>query len=198
MKHLFNLRSNNSKQLIESPGQSHHSVPNDTEAAILAFRTITTMLSLINSPTEITRSGKKGGPSKDERRDLKLLDALAALTVRRHEIVAIMSTGNNQFGLEVLVSVNNMDPTLNIPQHSSESHRHRDASWTLKTPIRWLITPNPRDHARRGNEKDKIDSLTRTRQETSMTLVDPDTKISQQLSTATPDNLLKTFLLTEW
>jgi hypothetical protein len=129
------------KQRIASEppaGQSEHSIPNNPRQAILAFRTITMMLSLIQHPTEITNSGDKIPLTVEQRNELKLLDSLAAVAVRKDEIVAVMGQGRNGHNIEVLLSVNNVDSPLNT-QQNSKSH----ASW--KNPIRWLITSNPRD-----------------------------------------------------
>jgi hypothetical protein len=188
---LRKLRSN--MQLNESLGQSSDSVapsPIDTTDAIFAFRTITTMLALIQSPNEIARTGRKEDLS-DKRRELRVLDALAAVAVRQHEIVAVMAK-NDGFKIEVIVSVNEVGPALNVPQ---PQNRHDSGSLPIWRP-RWFITPNPRDPKRKANRKFKIDSLTTEYQ--CMTLVHPDKKISESLSKASPDKLLDIFLETEW
>jgi len=176
-------RFQSKKQLNESPGQSDNSTAFNAAHAILAFRTITTMLSLIQSPTEITSTGEKD-LSKEQRDKLRVLDALSAVIVRQHEIAAVMAKPSNGDKIEVLASVNHLDPTFDIPQ-LSDSRLDR---------LRWLITPNPRDPLK--NKKSKIDSL--TTRATSVTLVDTNTKISEKLSTADSDKLLDTFLLNEW
>ena len=157
--------------------------------AILAFRTITMMLSMIQSPTTEIRVEEI--PKTDvERRQLRVLDALSAVAVRQHEIVAVMAKSYDGDGLQVLASVNNLDPTLDITQHKES----RQGGGPLR--LKWWITPNPRPKAK--NPKDKVDSLTRTTLNKSVTLVDPNLKISGYLSKAPPDKLLDTFLQTEW
>lgn len=185
-------------QLNESPGQSsdhgYNVAPSPsytTADAILAFRTITSMLALIQSPDEIASTGRKEDLS-DNRRELRVLDALAAVAVRQFEIVAVMAKSYNGFNIEVIASVNEVGPALNIPQHQN---RRDSESLPIWKP-RWLISPNPRDPKRKGNRGHKIDSLTTQNQ--CMTLVHPDEKISERLSKASPDKLLDIFLETEW
>jgi hypothetical protein len=150
--------------------------------AILAFRTITTMLSLIQ-PTNRNNT-EPTNVSKEQRYELRVLDALSAVLVRRHEIAAVMTKHNNGSGIQVLASANNLEPALlTIPQSEGVSSR---------SPLRWFITPNPRDPARNPNSK--LDSL--TTQSIVPALVDPDTGISEQLSNA--EDLLNTFLQTQW
>ena len=109
----------------------------------LVFRTITTMLSRIQSLTEITSTGEKD-LSREQRDELRVLDALSAVVVRQHIIAAVMAKPFNGDKIEVLAS-NNLEPAFDIPQHSEGR----------LDPLRWLITPNPRDPSK--NQKDKID-----------------------------------------
>ena len=158
------------------------SAPTD---AILAFRTITSMLSLIQSPTVIVNADGNKGLSKDELQELRVLDALSAVAVRQHEIVAVIGRSFSNH-IEVVASVHNVNPTTNIPTGTTPS----------KHPLRWLITPNPRNL--RKNIKGPKDSLTRMTQDSTMTLVNPSEKITEVLSKAPPDNLLDDYLLNEW
>lgn len=191
MKFLKRLRSKKQLRPTESPRQSDRSITVDSdEDAILAFRTITTMLSLIQSPTETTSTRAKEVPSKDKRRELKILDALSAVAVRRYEIVAVVAKSYNGSNLEVIASVDNAVPALNIHQQDGRSLA------ALKSSFQWFITPNPRDAGRKGNRNIKPDSLTTRNQ--CMTLVEPHTQISEKLSKANPDNLLDVFLQNEW
>ena len=163
--------------------------------AILAFRTITTMLALIQAPIKLTDS-QEVVISQDEHRELKVLDALAAVAVRRHEIVAAMAKDYKGSQAEVLVSVNNVGPALNISQHS-ENPALAGRKFSSKLALRWLIAPNPRDQDRKKNQNLKMDSLIRPK-DACMTFVDPNTTISEELFRATPEKLLDTFLQTEW
>ena len=167
--------------------------------AILAFRTITTILSLIQNPTEIitkeiTTNLKEVTAADSEKKDLKcqlrVLDALSAVTVRRHEVVAAVAKPYNGIGLEVLTSVNKLEPALNmISESQHESPGPSRSNW-----LRWLISPNPRDPKK--NKKSKGDSMTTMYPR--ITLVDPNQMISTELSQASEDDLLNIFLRTEW
>lgn len=148
------------------------------------------MLALIQSPNEIARTGRKED-LLDKRRELRVLDALAAVAVRQHEIVAVMAK-NDGSDIQVIISVNDVWPALNIPQFQN---RRDSGSLPIWKP-RWLITPNPRDPKKKANRKVKTDSLTTKYQY--MTLVRPEEKISDKLLKASPDNLLDVFLETEW
>ena len=161
----------------------------DVPKAILAFRTITSMLSLIQSPTTTTNTGQIKA-SREQRAELRVLDALSAVVVREHEVAAVMVRPFNGLSIEVLTSVtgNNFEPALTITQHGQSS--------TGRNLLRWLISPNPRDHSR--NPADKMDSLNRTIQDTPMKLVDPTTEISKELSAAKESDLFSTFLQTQW
>ena len=181
--------------LNESPSShltSDRDIVKKKDGAILAFRTITTMLSLIQSPTEVTKSGITGQKdiSDSHRRDLRVLDAISALAIRKHEIAAVMAKRHNGANIQVLVSANNSEPALTIPQQYPDSKNDSDLSF-----LRWfMITPNPRYPKK--NSKNETDSL--TARYTYPTLVDPNTQISEELSMATQENLLQTFLRTQW
>lgn len=189
---VSSLRLKKSKQPLS---QSGHPIPKDHQDAIYAFRTITTMLAHIHSPTETTNSRERTVPDKDERRELRLLDALAVIAVREHEIVAAVAKGNDGSSIQVLLSANSVDFPLNIPQHSKSPSIWND-------PIHWFITPNPRDHGWPRNRKEPIDSLTQIREDTYMRVVDPSSGVSQVLSTVaatgTSSDLLDAFLSTAW
>lgn len=140
-KLLKSFRSKRYLRLSNSPSQSDHSIASDhdhVDDAILAFHTtgITTMLSLIQSPTEFTSTERKD-LSDDQRRELKVLDTLSAVIVREHKIAAVMAKAFDGCGIEVLASVDNLKPAFYIPQHSE--------SRPVWNPLRWLITPNPRN-----------------------------------------------------
>ena len=172
----LNLNESHSSHLT-----SDRDIAKKKDDAILTFRTITTMLSLIQSPTEVTKSGITGQKdiSDPHCRDLRVLDAISALAIRKYEIAAVMAKCHNEANIQVLVSANNSEPVLTIPQQYPDS----DLSF-----LQWfMITPNPHDPKK--NSKNKTDSLA-TRY-TYPTLVDPKTQISEELSMATQENLLQ-------
>ena len=80
------------------------------------------MLSLIQSPTrtEVTTTGQRN-ISDAQCYELKVLDALLALVVRKHEIAAVMAKCYNGDKIQVLVSVNSLESAHTIPQQSQDS-----------------------------------------------------------------------------
>ena len=102
----LNLNESHSSHLT-----SDRDIAKKKDDAILTFHTITTMLSLIQSPTEVTKSGITGQKdiSDPHRRDLRVLDAISALAIRKHEIAAVMAKRHNEANIQVLVSANNLE-----------------------------------------------------------------------------------------
>lgn len=146
-------------------------------SSILAFRTITTMLSLIQCPIETTQI-EPVDISAPKRKELRILDALAALLIREHEKVAVMAKPDGK-SIQVISVVN-----LNL--NNSEPVVIEPSTWG----IRWLASLNSRHTQPLFPEND----------EDSMRVVDPDTRVHQTLEEHRndPDMLLKTFLLTQW
>lgn len=146
---------------------------------VLAFRTITTMLALIQSPTETTQI-EPVHLSKLQRKKLRVLDALAALLVREYEVVAIMEEPYDGKSIQVISIVN-----LNNAK-SAVSNHPQPTPWT----IRWLTFLNSRN----------TPPIFPENEEDSMRIVDPDTQVHLNLSQHQddPENLLNIFLLTEW
>lgn len=181
-------------QLNESSGQAKpNTVEDDAHEALLAFRTITTMLSLIQSPTEVTNTGQKD-ISRVQRHDLRVLDALSAVIVREHEVAAVMAKPYNGASVEVFASVNNLEPPHIIPQQSQHA---RDLFSLFR---QFIITPNPRDPSTKSNLNDEVDSL--TTQRTFMTVVDPNPGIiAEHYQPSIPgsgEGLLDMFLQFRW
>jgi len=67
---------------------------NSKQNGVLAFRTITTMLALIQSPTETTQI-EPIHLSKSQCKELRVLDALATLLVREYKVIMIMAEPYN-------------------------------------------------------------------------------------------------------
>ena len=176
----------------QSPGQSNDAEDNKVRIreAILAFRTITTMLSMIQSPTEVTKTGQKD-TSNAQRSQLRVLDALAAVIIREHGVAAVMAKSYDGDSIQVLTSVNNLEPALTISQQQQHSEGH--TGWNLNL-VRWFVTPNPRSATK--NPKVGMDSMTTQRK--LIAIVDPDKGICNELSTAQRHKLLDTYLQTEW
>lgn len=187
---IFNLKKSNNSQLNES---SRLEAKPDTanDKAHLAFRTIVTMLSLIQSPTEVTNTGRKDISDK-QRRDLRVLDALSAVIVREHEVAAVMAKRYDGASVEVFASVSNLEPAHIIPQQSQHSERS-----LLSVLFRqFIISPNPRNP--KTNRKDVEDSLTTN--SSLMTIVDPRPENIEvyQPFLDSGEGLLDVFLQTQW
>jgi hypothetical protein len=145
---------------------------------ILAFRTITTMLALIQSPTETTQI-ESVHLSKLQRKELRVLDALAALLVREYEIVVIMAEPYDGKSIQVISIVN-----LNNSKFAVTNAPH-PTPW-----MRWWASVNSRNDPPIFPETE----------EDSMRVVDPDTKVKPDLleHQDNPEKLLTIFLLTQW
>jgi hypothetical protein len=103
---------------------------------ILAFRTITTMLALIQEGT--TFSDSKGRPSTEQRRELKLLNALSTVIVRNVEISAVVvkpDDGSGQLEVIACTHLTSLGEQLTTSQPTT---RIGEYFW------RFLATANPR------------------------------------------------------
>jgi hypothetical protein len=178
---------------------SHHSNMRAPEPSknddLLAFQTIITMLSLIQSPARLTIKAPIGTTNED-RRALRLLDALSTVLIRRFEITAVVarpydeSTGN----LQVFASVVLPSETEPLLQPSKGSN---DQDFWSRVR-NFAVATNPRNTKINGN----IDSLMNS---TSLPIIgDRQEKVPEELVNAaklegegnTP--LLNTFLETNW
>ena len=180
----------------------HRFLKNDSESddsnidvpnAILAFRTITTILSHIQTSTSthatVTASNTtKGKLPKEQRNELRVLDALSAVMVRNHEVVAVMAKPYNGYNVEVVASVNNVKPAFTITQ--TQNNKSSPGGRFLQ----WFVAANPRDHGR--DPKEIVDSVTRKAEDRSTTLVDPN--IPVELRGAKRSDLFNTYLRTQW
>jgi hypothetical protein len=100
------------KQPKTSNRASEQPIANGIPELILAFRTITTMLSYIQRETPSSRA--KPRPSDAAQRyELKILNALATLLVRENEVVAVVANPASHPGsIEVIVSPRSMGPSV--------------------------------------------------------------------------------------
>lgn len=155
------------------------------EKYLKAFRTITMMLSSMQSQSQASiESTTRPEIAKKDRNDLKLLDALSTILIRRHEIVAVVAKPFDGSKLQVIASVAHPSNTELFSQPDDDQR-----FWS-----RFITAANPR--------LDKIhkrdDSLINS---TSTPLIRPD-DISENLRTAAHSHgtsrLLKIFLETEW
>ena len=87
------------KRTFQAPAKSS----DDTKAQdLLAFRTIISMLSFLQSPSSRASSLSIWG-SEDDRSTLSVLDALSAVLIREHEVTAVIIAANT---LTYTVSIN--------------------------------------------------------------------------------------------
>jgi len=185
------FRQKNKKPNLKSyerPETSIGPYGNQTEY-ILAFRTITSMLSMIQSP-EVTNTEPTQQLTVPQCKELRVLDSLASLATRGHEIVATataLPNSSSGANVQVILSIVNLidsEPALTSPQNSE------------KTWVRWFLTMNAR--------RDPLKFPPTAQDE--MELKDPDTYISPTLkelkseepSKSSNKKLLHTYLLTEW
>ena len=133
------------------------------------------MLSLIQHPTETTKINFVE-ISKDDRKKLRVLDALAALLIREHEKVAVIAKPTGK-SIQVISVVN-----LNNPGSTVTA----SGSWC----IQWLSSLNSRI----------TPPLFPEDEEDSMRVVDPESKAPPKLLELKddPNELLDTFLLENW
>jgi hypothetical protein len=131
--------ASNQPGYLDQSNQPDH--PDDSlrkTRALHAFRSITLMLSLINSRRFPKRIESESTPAT--RDELKPLDALAAIAIRQHGIAATTAVRNDTSGtLEVLAcsdSSSSRLPGPTIPQTSSPTSKK--AGWKSI-----LLTLNP-------------------------------------------------------
>ena len=162
----------------------------DQTGYILAFHTITTMLSMIQSP-EVTNTEAAEKLTTPQRKELRVLDSLASLATRQHEIVATVSatqiSSSSETTIQVILSiVNHIDSesALTFPQNSE------------KTWLQWVLSMNPRRDAPKFPPTPQDE----------MELKNPDASISSTLkelksgasTKLSNEKLLNAYLLTEW
>jgi hypothetical protein len=126
---MFSFRNQKkSKGHTESnlPGEESVTDSSESEQAklhsIKAFRTITTMLNLIPSEHVVTVVDRKTAGGDDDK-ELKLLNALATLLVRRNEVAAVAVTEHDVSGAIQVIACFHISPSdeLTIPQPDSSS-----------------------------------------------------------------------------
>lgn len=100
-KHTSHAASSNDNSPDTAPPNDSH-IPEN----ILAFRTITTILSKIQQTTSFKYTTVKPS-SKEERQELRVLNALATIMVMNHEVVAVVTNQSDVPGkLEVVICRN--------------------------------------------------------------------------------------------
>ena len=124
-----------SRALTKAP---HHSKVTDTKTEdLLAFNTITTMLTYFRAPNNRLATNVPIGIGDDDRRILKVLDAVSAVLIREHEVTAVVAKPYEGSKFQVFASVTYPGNTEPLLQSSAES-----SFWD-----RFIVGVNPRDNA---------------------------------------------------
>ena len=96
----------NSSKMQRKPSEPS---PSTKAEDLLAFRTITTMLSFIQSTTgQLRRTANTMTPlgtDREDRRLLRILDALSTVLVREHEVIAVVVKPYDGSDVQVLASM---------------------------------------------------------------------------------------------
>jgi hypothetical protein len=158
---------------------------------ILALHTITTILSMIQSP-EVTNTKVAEKLTKPQCKELRVLDSLAFLANRQHEIVATVSatqisSSGGSTTIQVILSIINLIDSESALTSSQNSE---------KTWFQWVLSMNPCCDAPKFPPTPQDE----------MKLKDPGASISSTLkklksgAPTKPSNqkLLDAYLLTKW
>jgi hypothetical protein len=186
------LKSMQEVDTSEMPSQS--SAPTIKAEDLLAFRTIVTMLSFIHSPNG--RLPAERGPIGTDKKDLKelrVLDALSAILIRQHEIMAVVAHPYNGSTLQVFVSVVYPSKAKPLLQPEGNSEAQTFMSWVRN----FTFAANPRFSP--INRDDKDDSL--MNKQPFPLIKDYENGIPEDLVTAAKienASLLDIFLKTYW
>lgn len=136
-----------SRALLQSftSNNSSNDVPSDIPQNILAFRTITKMLAIIQQerPFKIIEDGP--AISASDREELKLLSAFSSLAVVEHDVVAVVARQCPE-KLEVVACNNDDSTNQKLPLPTVPSNRFAE----------WLFTKNfRRDDLEKLEKEDK-------------------------------------------
>lgn len=149
---------------------------------ILAFRTIITMLSLIQSRA---KQDAAAPGTVNEQQELKVLDALAAVLLREHEITAVVAKPHNGPTVEVFVSVVH-------PNYAKPFPTQRLDKGLLEWVLEYFVIFNPRNQM----VHDQSDSL--INRTTLPCIVNPNDNLPKILVGKENEGLLNTFLQCQW
>ena len=137
------IKKNSPSQPSISDSDSERTKAND----LLAFRTIMTMLRCLNSPKRTQEKFTVTVQESDDRKILKVLDALSTLLVREHEITAVVAKSFDGLNIPIIATV--VDPT-------DETSPQSDANSNIWSWFRdFTVSINPRVSKVNNN----IDSL---------------------------------------
>ncbi len=164
-----------------------HTPESDSTRALQAFRTIVTLLSLIQSER---KDEKQNTHNAEVKKELQLLDALAGVAIRKNDVVAVVARPDGSGNLQVIASVTHSIRTrerLTAPQQSSGCFQYlwfwlaRNARSILgATQLSTAASPPPLPSATPNP-------------------VDPESSVPQHLKDcASSEDLLRVFLTHEW
>lgn len=148
-----------------------------------AFRTITTMLSLIPTGTNISDPQPKPVP-QHLAQELKLLDSLAAVLVRRDEIVAVVAEPQagpeeGSRDIQVIVSVTH-------PSHDHSGKAELTIAQHLGNLFSFLVSRNPRKDDLKGQDQQMVNP-------DDPIIIDPEEHVPADLKHAKKEKLFQTF-----
>jgi len=160
-----------------------------------AFRTIITMLSHIQSPSRSSETAPIGVERQD-RRALRVLDALSALLVRSHEITAVVAQKYDGSHFQVLASaVLPSDGKLEAESLHQNLHQDSGGQTFWSRVSNFTVSVNPRTSKINGHEDSLINK-------TSLPLIeDYDISKLEDLAAAAKDenkSVLDIYLKTYW
>jgi hypothetical protein len=167
--------------------------PPDKRTCLLAFRTIITMLSSIqssNTRLDVEIKARIIGTGDKDLGELKVLDALSAVLIRENETIAVVARpsscrDNDGSILQVFASVVNPINSKPLLQYSANH-----SFWNLARSF--IIAPNPRN-AMTNNHTDSLMNSTLL-----PILGHPQAIVPVNLVTAEWDSLLDIYLKTYW
>jgi hypothetical protein len=167
---------------FKKPQEPNQSKPNshnsDKRKALRAFRSIALMLSLIQSRNRITGTPRRSHTDKAE---LRPLDALAAIAIRKHGIAAVVAkTDDGLEDIQVLASFSSDHDKglLTLPTQSP-----LPSGKASKSNLSFLYTRNPRSSQKTPKEP---------------IIVDPETMVPELFTKCGDKDLFKTYLKHEW
>lgn len=178
----------------DKPEQASKSIASESESTkakdLLAFRTIITMLSQIQSECPNSRFATTApiGTAKDDRKTLRVLDALSTVLIREHEITAVVAHPYDGVKLQVFASViypSKTEPSLLQPAAETGGQSIWD---------RFTVAVNPRVTKINNNDDSLVNS-------TSLPILDDhQDKVPGELVNAAKGNVsvLDIYLKTHW
>jgi len=160
----------------------------DRTRALHALRTIVTMLSLIQSER---KDEKQDVLSSEMKKELQILDAFAAVAVRKNDVVAVAANPDGSGNFEVIASVHFIRPRerLTAPQQSPVAN--------LRRLLSLYMARNPRKPALETAKQSSTNSAASPNPVPN--LVDPELSVPQFLKDSlSGEHLLEVFLTRVW